>query len=66
MSKKIVVEFTPGQAEALIEAVSYGLYEWEAQLKEDGYEPIGDEASYNLAMQAYAKIIKETGGRNDH
>ena len=60
MSKKIVVEFTPGQAEALIEAVSYGLYEWKDQLEEDGYEPTGDEASYNLAMQAYQKIVKET------
>ena len=61
MSKTIKVEFTPGQAEALIEAVSYGLYEWEAQLEEDGYEPIGDADQYNLAMRAYAKIVKETG-----
>lgn len=60
MSKTVKVEFTPGQAEALIEALSYGLYEWEAQLQEDGYEPIGDEKQYNLAIQAYQKIVKET------
>lgn len=65
MSEVFHVAFTVEQAKALVEAASYGLYEWEEQLKTEGWEPIGDQDEYDLAILAYNKIAAEVGMRID-